>query len=133
MPYLHTRIAGRESPETTKQVADVLTSLTATVLHKKPELTSVAVEYIDGSRWFVASGPISAQAVTTFYLEIHVTEGTNTKNEKAQYVKEAFASMQSILGKLHPASYIIIKDVRADSWGYEGATQEYRYIKGKML
>jgi 4-oxalocrotonate tautomerase len=41
--------------------------------------------------------------------------------------------METILGKLHPASYIIIRDVAADSWGYEGSTQECRYIKGKSL
>ncbi len=39
--------------------------------------------------------------------------------------------MNTILGELHPASYVVIMDVPADSWGYEGATQEYRYIKGK--
>ncbi len=36
-------------------------------------------------------------------------------------------------GSLNPASYIVIHEVRADSWGYEGATQEFRYIKGKLL
>jgi 4-oxalocrotonate tautomerase len=37
------------------------------------------------------------------------------------------------LGTLNPASYVVIQDVRGDSWGYEGLTQEYRYIKGKSL
>ena len=69
----------------------------------------------------------------TFYLEVHITEGTNTKDEKASYIEKVFSSMRSILGELHPASYVIIKDVRADSWGYEGTTQEFRYISGKSL
>jgi 4-oxalocrotonate tautomerase len=133
MPYLNAKISGGESPEVTTQVAAILANLTTSILRKKRELTSITVEYVDGNKWFVAGTPISSQEVKTFYLEIHVTEGTNTKDEKANYIKEVFASMQSVLGKLHPASYIIIKDVGADSWGYEGATQEFRYIKGKNL
>lgn len=133
MPYLNAKISGNPSPEVATRVADVLANLTTSILRKKRELTSITLEYVDGNRWFVAGTPISSQDVKTFYLEIHVTEGTNTKDEKANYVKEVFSSMQSILGKLHPASYIIIKDVGADSWGYEGATQEFRYIKGKNL
>lgn len=133
MPYLNAKISGNPSPEVVTRVADVLANLTTSILRKKRELTSITIEYVDGNRWFVAGTPISSQDVRTFYLEIHVTEGTNTKDEKANYVKEVFSSMQSILGKLHPASYIVIKDVGADSWGYEGATQEFRYIKGKNL
>ncbi len=37
------------------------------------------------------------------------------------------------MGRLNPASYIVVQDVRADAWGYAGETQEYRYIKGKVL
>ncbi|MHB8728435.1 MAG: tautomerase family protein [Sulfuricaulis sp.] len=133
MPYLNAKISGSESPEITTQVADILANLTTSILRKKRELTSVTIEYVDGNKWFAAGTPISAQEVKTFYLEIHVTEGTNTKDEKANYIKEVFAAMQSVLGKLHPASYIIIKNVGADSWGYQGATQEFRYIKGKNL
>ena len=133
MPYLNARISGTASPDLTRQVADSLAALTVEILHKKRELTSVAIEYVDADKWFVAGSPIASQNMKTFYLEIHVTEGTNTKDEKAKYVKEVFSSMQSLLGKLHPASYVVIKDVGADSWGYEGATQEFRYIKGKHL
>ncbi|EQD75067.1 4-oxalocrotonate tautomerase [mine drainage metagenome] len=133
MLYLNAKISGNPSPELTKQAADTLANLTTNIPHKKRELTSITIEYVDGGKWFVAGTPISSQQVKTFYLDIHVTEGTNTKDEKANYVKEVFSSMQSVLGKLHPASYIIIKNVSADSWGYEGATQEFRYIKGKAL
>jgi 4-oxalocrotonate tautomerase len=133
MPYLNAKMSGAPSPDVLAQVAGVLADLTTNILRKKRELTSITVEHVDGNRWFVAGAPIASQGVKTFYLEIHVTEGTNTKDEKARYVKEVFSAMQSILGTLHPASYVVIKDVGADSWGYEGATQEFRYIKGKGL
>ena len=69
----------------------------------------------------------------SFYLDIKVTEGTNTKNEKARYVQAVFEAMGRLLGELAPASYIVIEEVRADAWGYSGQTQEFRYIKGKPL
>ena len=133
MPFLNVKISGDESPDTSKQVAEVLGTLTAKILGKKRELTSIAVEWFEGNQWFVGGTPISSQEVKTFYLEIKITEGTNSKDEKAAYLKEVWPAMETILGKLHPASYIVITDVSGDSWGYEGATQEFRYIKGKNL
>ena len=41
--------------------------------------------------------------------------------------------MQKIVGDLAPASYIVIHEVHADAWGYQGQTQEFRYIQGKAL
>jgi len=133
MPFLNVKISGGESPDITKQVAEVLSNLTTNILGKKRELTSIAVEQVADNQWFVGGTPISSQGVKTFYLEVKITEGTNSKDEKAAYLKEVFPAMQSILGKLHPASYIVIMDVSGDSWGFEGATQEFRYIKGKNM
>lgn len=133
MPYLNAKISGAESSETTAKVAEALTGLTAEILGKKPEVTSVAVEFVPGDQWVVGGAPIAAQGVRTFYLEIKITAGTNTKDQKAAYLKEVFSSMETILGELHPASYIVIQDVGADSWGFEGVSQEYRYIEGRML
>ena len=133
MPYLNARICAPQSAETTNKVASFLTELTAEVLGKKRELTSVAIEYVPANQWFIAGSSLSSQGLATFYLDIKVTEGTNTKNEKASYIKKIFAEFESVLGSLNPASYVVIHEVRADSWGYEGATQEFRYIKGKSL
>jgi len=64
---------------------------------------------------------------------IKVTDGTNTKDEKAVYVSRAFSAIEAIIGPLALASYIVIHDVRGDAWGYQGQTQEFRYVKGKAL
>jgi len=133
MPYLNAKICALQSPETTNKIAAFLTELTAEVLGKKKELTSVAVEYVPANEWFIGGTSLASQGLATFYLDIKVTEGTNTKNQKASYIQKVFAAFESVLGSLNAASYIVIHEVRADSWGYEGATQEFRYIKGKVL
>jgi len=130
MPYLNIKIAAAESTETSGKVAALLTDLTASVLGKKRELTAVAIEYAQPRSWFVAGKNV---ALPTFYLDIKVTEGTNTKDEKAAYIKRVFSGLSSILGELAPASYIVIHEIRGDAWGYQAETQEFRYIQGRPL
>ena len=108
-----------------------LTDLTADILKKKRDLIAVAVEYVDPAAWFIGGSVLAEEGHCSFYLEIKVTEGTNTKDEKSMYVSHVFTALESILGSVAPASYITIHDVHADSWGYQGQSQEYRYIRGK--
>jgi 4-oxalocrotonate tautomerase len=56
-----------------------------------------------------------------------VTDETNTKDEKADYIREVFEGFKGILGDLHDESYIYVEDVRAAAYGYGGRTQEFRY------
>lgn len=133
MPYLNVKIVAPASKETAAKVASLLSDLTASMLGKKPELTAIAVEFMQPEFWFIGGVPVSTSGVSTFYLDIKITEGTNTKNEKAAYVKQVFAGMEAILGGVASASYIVIDEVHADAWGYQGETQEFRYIKGKSL
>ena len=131
MPYLNVKLSGVASDETSKLVAEKLTHLTAELLHKKKELTSVAVEFLSRDSWFIGGRSLTSRAEQSFFLEIKVTEETNTKDEKAQFVDQAFQAIEGIVGALASASYVVIHEVPADAWGYQGQTQEYRYIKGK--
>lgn len=133
MPILNIKICTSPSPETSARVAAILTDLTIEVLKKKRELTVIVLEHIPASQWFIAGSALASQSLASFCLEIKVTEGTNTKDEKAQYISRVFAAMEEIIGPLAPANYIVVHDVRGDSWGYQGETQEYRYIFSKSL
>lgn len=133
MPYLDVRTSAPVAGDVPKRIASALTGLTDEILGKKRELTSVSVVHLPPTQWFVDGASMDTRQETTVYLEIKVTEGTNTKNEKSRYVKEAFRAFESILGKLTEASYIVIQEVAADAWGYGGETQEFRYIRGKAL
>jgi 4-oxalocrotonate tautomerase len=113
--------------------AECLTDLTAEILKKKRELTAITVEFVAPSRWYIAGTSLADQPLRTFCLDIKVTEGTNTKDEKALYAARVFAGIEAILGPLAPASYIVIHEVRADAWGYQGQTQEFRYVRGKAM
>lgn len=101
--------------------------LTHRVLGKKKEVTAIAIEYVDHDCWLVGGHLLSEQGKNSFYFDIKITDETNTKDEKARYIKEAFEGFERILGNLHVESYIYVQDVRATSYGYGGKTQEYRY------
>ncbi|AOX61060.1 hypothetical protein BIZ42_01945 [Stenotrophomonas sp. LM091] len=133
MPYLSFHVSADTSQKQSDQVASVLTELTATVLGKKRELTAVEINATSPKGWYIGGMSLAGQELVTFYLDIKVTEGTNTKNEKSQYVRQVFEAVTEIFGPLAPASYVVIHEVHADAWGYEGRTQEYRYISGVSL
>lgn len=126
MPYLDIRLGAPCLPETVERFATRMTDLTADLLHKKRELTSVAVQCVPPNHWYVGGRAVGATGGSTFFLEVNVTAGTNTKDEKAAFIAAAFAAAEGILGKLDAASYVIVRDVAADAWGWQGLTQEFR-------
>lgn len=127
MPILNVKIAAPESPELSAAVASSLIELTSRVLRKKPEVTSVAISYLEPENWIVGGSSLAAQGKSSFYFDIRITDETNTKAEKEQYIREAYALFVRLLGDVHEVSYIHIEDVRAGAYGYGGLTQEYRY------
>ena len=127
MPILNVKVSGKKSAETTKQINELLLDLTHRILGKKKEVTAIAIDYVDHDSWLVGGHLLSEQGKNSFYFDIKVTDETNTKDEKAQYIKEAFEGFERILGSLHEESYIYVQDVRAATYGYGGKTQEYRY------
>ena len=133
MPYLNVKVSIPESSESADKIVAVLMKYTSEVLGKKPDVTSIEIDFITPDKWFVGGVRVNDQKAVTFYLDIKVTDGTNTKAEKAKYVKNVFSDFESILGPITPASYIVIHDVRADSWGFQGRTQEYRFIQSQQL
>lgn len=127
MPILNVKVSAKRSAELTKAISGILLELTTCILHKKPEVTSIAIDYVDPDDWIVAGHSLTEQGKNSFYFDIKITDETNTKAEKAQYIREAFAAFSKLLGNLHEESYIYIEDVRATAYGYGGLTQEYRY------
>jgi 4-oxalocrotonate tautomerase len=127
MPILNVKVGAPKSPELTGRIADLLLDLTTRILKKKRDVTSIAIDYVDPDHWIVGGRSLAEQEKSSFYFDIKITDETNTKDEKARYIREAFDGFARILGNVHEESYIYVQDVRAASYGYGGRTQEYRY------
>jgi 4-oxalocrotonate tautomerase len=127
MPYINVKLNVKESDELKEKIVEIVLDKTTNILNKKREVTSVFVEFVPFSSWSVGG-----KNSPTFNLDIKITKGTNTKNEKAEYIKSVYKEFTNLLGEISIASYITIDEVDGDSWGFEGLTQEYRYIKSKI-
>lgn len=127
MPILNVKVSAVRSDGLTRQIVDLLTDLTTRILGKNPVVTAIAIDYVDSRDWFAGGKSLAEQNKTSIYFDVKITDETNTKDEKARYVREAFDGFAKLLGNLHDESYIYVQDVRADAYGYGGKTQEWRY------
>lgn len=130
MPILNVLLSGPAHAKTTREVAALLSELTARLLHKKPELTSIAVRYVDPEHWVVGGRTLAEQGRSSAYVETKITDETNTRAEKAAYIQAVFDGLSTLLLNLHHESYIHVHDVRATAYGYGGLTQAYRAEHG---
>ncbi|MGV1046487.1 tautomerase family protein [Limnohabitans sp.] len=126
MPILNVLLSGPANAQTTREVAKLLSDLTARLLHKKSELTSIAVRYLEPEHWVVGGRTLAEQGRSSAYVKIKITDETNTRAEKAAWIQAVFNGLAVLMPDLHHESYIHVDDVRAGAYGYGGLTQEYR-------
>lgn len=127
MPILNVKVSGDKDVQVTRKITTLLLDTTTRILKKKPEVTAITIQYVPSDCWVIGGDLLSEQSKSSFYLDIKVTDETNTKDEKADYIREVFEGFKGILGDLHDESYIYVEDVRAAAYGYGGRTQEFRY------
>lgn len=132
VPILQIKLSAAPSPALSQHVAGTLSELTARLLHKQLDVAVVTLDYVDPAHRLVGGHSLAEQGVASFFLDLTVTDGTNTKDEKAAYQQQVFAQLSALLGPLHPASYVQVHDVRAEAWGYGGRTQEFRYVQRQL-
>ena len=113
-------------------IAAEVSRLSSTLLHKDPKLTAVIVDRVPPENWFCGGQSLADAWLASFWLDIHVTEGTNTREEKAAFIAAAFASMERLLGPLHEESYVHVHEVRDDAYGFGGLTQGQRYFERQL-
>ena len=123
MPTLDLRIAPLQNPERYTALARALTRITSEVLGKRAEVTAVMIDDLPAARWHIDGRPVDRP---TAMLEISITQGTNTAAEKKAFIEAAFAELQRQLAPgsaLEEASYVIVRELPAGDWGYDGVTQ----------
>ena len=132
MPILNITVSGTPATVPSHKVAAILAKHTADILHKAPALTSIAVQHADPANWFIGGESLAQLNKATFFLDIKVSDETNTAMEKSAYIAAVYRDLQQLLGELHEVSYIHIDDARPAAWGWGGLTQQFRAVQ-KML
>jgi 4-oxalocrotonate tautomerase len=133
MPIINLKVSGREDPALARELSKEISNLTRDVLNKKPEVTVVTVSFIPDDYWFVNSVSLAEWKTRSFHLDIKISDSTNLKIDKANYIKAVHNSIKCLLGSIHPVSYTAIQEMNADAYGYEGLTIEYKYINNQKV
>lgn len=131
MPIINVSVTGRPDPALSERIAAQVTELTRAHLRKDPTVTAVVVHYVDPAHWFAGGRSLAAQGIDTFWLDIKIVDGTNTKQELAAYLNAVFATLGSSLGRVHNESYTFVHEVPASAYGFGGKTQEFRFINSQ--
>lgn len=121
MPFIRiTLCPGR--PQVHGAIASETTRLMADILGKKAALTAVLVEDSVGT-WTI--GGMAGQACAV-HMEAIITAGTNSDGQKAAFIAQAMEMLRRHCGALPEASYVVVREVVAENWGYDGRTQASR-------
>ncbi|TPN01506.1 4-oxalocrotonate tautomerase family protein [Mesorhizobium sp. B2-1-3A] len=132
MPIINISLTGKPDAALSARIAGEMTEITARQLRKDPTITAVAVSYIDPQHWFAGGKSLAEHGSNTFWLDIKVVDGTNTKLELEAYLKAIFDAFDRLLGGVHEESYAFVHEVPAAAYGYGGKTQEFRFISGRL-
>lgn len=125
MPFVHIRIAGAvPAPAQLETLQREAAGLMVSILNKNAALTSVLAEPVAaGAVWAVGDG---APAVAA-HLEANITAGSNTPAEQAAFIDAAAALLRRHCGPGLPvATYVVVRNIPGDGWGYDGVTQAAR-------
>ncbi len=94
------------------------------VLGKALPVTAVLISSLPAQQWSVGGDAITHRR--SVLMEIYITSGSNSEDQKGQMISEAYSMLEAVLGTLEEASYVIIQELAPSDWGYAGVTQDER-------
>src|SRR5260370_31404524 len=75
--------SSRQTPSLKADIAAAVSELTANILHKDPKVTAIIVKSVDASDWFAGGKSLAEERLASYWLDIHISEGTNTQDDTA--------------------------------------------------
>ncbi len=126
MPYINLRLGGSITTEQRQKLFAETTLLMNRVMRKRKQVTVVHIQQAEAQQWAVNGIALSNAEPMAAYVDIKVTAGTNTTEEKAAMLSETMKMLCDIVGLMQEACYIVIDEIPADAWGYNGVSQATR-------
>lgn len=126
MPLININVNHKVGEEQKEKISKKTTDLMEQILKKNPDVTVVRINDTDINSWSVNS-EILTENTTCFYVDVKITLGTNNEKEKSSFIKEMNNFLRILFPNSVEASYIIIDEIAADSWGYNGISQKVRF------
>lgn len=126
MPYINVRIGGEPLGDEAKQaLLTRLSELIETVMGKDRDLTVVSIDDAPSRHWAAGGQPLTARARMA-QVDIKITRGTNDADDKQRMIGAATTALMEVAGDCVGPIYVVIDELPADSWGYDGLSQAER-------
>ncbi|HEY0722133.1 MAG TPA: tautomerase family protein [Gammaproteobacteria bacterium] len=123
MPYIDLLVHPGVTAAQAAALTHGITEAMVTIMGKRREVTAVRVAAAGATHWSIGGKSCTGQ---TAYLEVRITAGTNTTEQKAALLQQLHTLLSEQLGDIAEASYFVIHEIPAENWGYAGLTQAAR-------
>lgn len=123
MPYIDVLVHPAATPTQAAALAHGITDAMVDVLGKRREVTAVRIGAAHALLWTIGGEPCREP---TAFVDVKITAGSNSREQKAAVVRHLHALLERTLGTLAEASYVVVHELPAESWGYAGVTQAAR-------
>lgn len=123
MPFIRITLGSELSPEKRNALARRATDLIVDLLGKRREVTAALVDTATDACWLIGGQPAP---LSPCHCEIAITAGSNTPAEIARMIAATSALLREALGSTPEASYVVVRELPAGNWGYDGHTQAAR-------
>jgi 4-oxalocrotonate tautomerase len=122
MPFIRATISNPQLDSATREtLVKGLTDLALTTLNKPLERTTVHLNLVAADRYYVGGEPVGE--ATGAHVEVSITAGTNSADEKARFISQTYDLLQSTLGLLPSVAGVALYEMHPESYGYNGVTQ----------
>ncbi len=102
-----------------------LTELMASLMGKRGDLTVVAVKTAPAEEISIGAEPV-APGSWGGRLLVYVTAGTNSREQKAEFLQAAYDLLARVLSAPASPFYIVVHEIEGTAWGYDGISQTAR-------
>jgi len=123
MPLINITLSGpAPDADTIRELQTETTRLMHDILRKEAALTVVSVAHLANACFSADGQPVDAAAS----LQAMITAGTNDAAEKADFIFAAKVMLSMAIGSSAAPIYVVLHEIPAESWGYDGQTQSAR-------
>ena len=103
MPYINIRLGKDLDATQQQQLFSRTTSLMKNVMGKRAEVTVVHIQESEPHLWSTHATALTNEDPVGAYVDIKVTEGTNTSEEKAEMLSQTVKMLRETLGVIQQA------------------------------
>lgn len=132
MSFVNFQISSQLNDCQKSKIQRETTQLLSRFTKKNESATVVNISESLPDQWAVNGSPLSKEQPPSVFVDIKLAEGNHLPSEQSTIISKIVEMLSKILGSIRDTCYVVINEVTAMSWGYQGRTaldQAYANVK----